>query len=92
MLNKTDFAGRRAAYFEVAGVQETIDQAVAVTKPRGFVVVVSIFPQPIRLDIRKLMNAGVRIATSIAYSRQTFQQTVDLVTNWPTQGRTANYF
>jgi (R,R)-butanediol dehydrogenase / meso-butanediol dehydrogenase / diacetyl reductase len=65
--------------FEVAGVQETFDQAVAVTKPRGFVVVVSIFPQPIRLDIRKLMNAGVRIATSIAYSRQTFQQTVDLV-------------
>ncbi|KMK53318.1 Sorbitol dehydrogenase [Fructobacillus sp. EFB-N1] len=65
--------------FEVAGVQETFDKAVAVTKPRGFVVVVSIFPQPIRLDIRKLMNAGVRIVTSIAYSRQTFQQTVDLV-------------
>ncbi|GAP03402.1 threonine dehydrogenase [Fructobacillus pseudoficulneus] len=65
--------------FEVAGVQQTFDEGVQSTKPRGSFVIVSIVAHPLSLDVRQLMNSGVRIATSIAYSRETFQQTIDLV-------------
>lgn len=65
--------------FEVAGVQPTFEQAIDATRPRGHVVIVSIFAKPISFDPMQLMNAGVKLTTSIAYSRETFQQTVDLV-------------
>lgn len=65
--------------FEVAGVQKTFEQAIDSTRPRGTMVVVSIFAHPISFDPMQLINAGIHITSSIAYSRETFQQTVDLV-------------
>lgn len=65
--------------FEVAGVQKTFEQAIDSTKPRGTAVIVSIFAKPISFDPMHLMNAGVKLTTTIAYSQETFQQTVDLV-------------
>lgn len=65
--------------FEVAGVQPTFEQAIAATRPRGTMVIVSIFAKPISFDPMQLMNAGVKLTTTIAYSKETFQQTVDLV-------------
>ncbi|WP_367300799.1 2,3-butanediol dehydrogenase [Leuconostoc carnosum] len=67
--------------FEVAGVQPTFEQAIDATRPRGTVVIVSIFARPITFDPMKLMNAGVKLTTTIAYSKETFQQTVDLVSS-----------
>lgn len=67
--------------FEVAGVQPTFEQAIASTKPRGNMVIVSIFARPIQLDPMQLMNAGVKLTTTITYSKETFQQTVDLITS-----------
>ncbi|GHC22258.1 hypothetical protein GCM10008913_07580 [Leuconostoc lactis KCTC 3528 = DSM 20202] len=49
------------------------------TRPRGTMVIVSIFAKPISFDPMQLMNAGVKLTTTIAYSKETFQQTVDLV-------------
>ncbi|MCT8389807.1 2,3-butanediol dehydrogenase [Leuconostoc holzapfelii] len=65
--------------FEVAGVQPTFEQAIDATRPRGTMVIVSIFAKPISFDPMQLMNAGVKLTTTIAYSKETFQQTVDLV-------------
>lgn len=65
--------------FEVAVVQPTFEQAIDATRPRGTMVIVSIFDKPISFDPMQLMNAGVKLTTTIAYSKETFQQTVDLV-------------
>ncbi|GAY72277.1 threonine dehydrogenase and related Zn-dependent dehydrogenases [Lentilactobacillus kosonis] len=67
--------------FEVAGVQPTFEQAIDATKARGKMVIVSIFAHSIQFDPMQLMNSGVQITTTIAYSMKTFQQTVDLVTS-----------
>lgn len=65
--------------FEVAGVQKTFEQAIDSTRPRGTMVIVSIFAHAISFDPMQLINAGIHITSTIAYSRETFQQTVDLV-------------
>lgn len=66
--------------FEVAGVKPTFDQAIEATKPRGTMVIVAIYGHPIEFNPMQLTNTGVKITSTIAYSRETFQQTVDLVT------------
>ncbi|MDF7626742.1 2,3-butanediol dehydrogenase [Lactobacillaceae bacterium L1_55_11] len=73
--------GGADATFEVAGVQKTFEQAIDATRPRGTMVIVSIFAKPITFDPMQLMNSGVKVATTIAYSRESFQQTVDLVSS-----------
>jgi len=67
--------------FEVAGVQPTFEQAIDATRPRGTMVIVSIFARPITFNPMQLMNAVVKLTTTIAYSKETFQQTVDLVSS-----------
>ena len=59
--------------FEVAGVQKTFEQAIDSTRPRGTMVVVSIFAHAISFDPMQLINAGIHITSSIAYSRESFQ-------------------
>jgi (R,R)-butanediol dehydrogenase / meso-butanediol dehydrogenase / diacetyl reductase len=66
--------------FEVAGVKPTFDQAIEATKARGTMVIVAIYGHPIEFNPMQLTNTGVKITSTIAYSRETFQQTVDLVT------------
>ncbi len=60
-------------------MQKTFEQSIDATKPRGTVVIVSIFARPISFNPMQLMNAGIKITTTIAYSKETFKQTVDLV-------------
>ncbi|MDO1604575.1 2,3-butanediol dehydrogenase [Lactobacillus sp. YT155] len=67
--------------FEVAGVQPTFEQAIDATKARGMMTIVSIFAHPIEFNPMQLMNSGVKMTTTIAYSRETFQKTVDWVTS-----------
>lgn len=66
--------------FEVAGVKPTFDQAIEATKARGTMVIVAIYGHPIEFNPMQLTNTGVKITSTIAYSREAFQQTVDLVT------------
>ena len=65
--------------FEVAGVQPTFIQAIESTKARGTMVIVSIFARPIEFNPMLLTNTGVKVTSTIAYSRDAFQKTVDLV-------------
>ncbi|WP_394121970.1 2,3-butanediol dehydrogenase [Planococcus donghaensis] len=65
--------------FEVAGVAPTFTQAIASTKARGTMVIVSIFARPIEWNPLQLTNTGVKITSSIAYTPTSFQQTVDLM-------------
>lgn len=65
--------------FEVAGVGVTLQQSVEVTRPRGTVVIVSIFAHPVEFDPMLLTNSGVKLTSTIAYTPTTFQQTVDLI-------------
>lgn len=67
--------------FEVAGVGVTLAQSVKVTRPRGTVVIVSIFAHEVNFDPMLLTNSGVHLASTIAYSPTTFQQTIDLIAN-----------
>lgn len=67
--------------FEVAGVGVTLQQSVEVTRPRGTVVIVSIFAHPVEFDPMLLTNSGVKLTSTIAYTPTTFQQTVDLIAN-----------
>lgn len=67
--------------FEVAGVQPTFEQAIDATSARGTVVIVSIFAKPIMFDPMQLTNAGVKLTSTIAYSKETFAQTVELVSS-----------
>ncbi|WP_404454867.1 2,3-butanediol dehydrogenase [Oceanobacillus kapialis] len=65
--------------FEVAGVEPTFKQAIETTKPRGTMVIVSIFAKPIEWNPFQLTGKGVRITSSIAYTPTSFQQTIDLM-------------
>lgn len=65
--------------FEVAGVTPTFEQSIAATRPRGTMVIVSIFARPIIWNPIQLTNTGVKITSTIAYSPTSFQQTVDLM-------------
>lgn len=65
--------------FEVAGVPETFTQSLKVTKPRGTVVVVSIFAGPIPFNPFDLTVAGVKIVSSAAYEPDVYQTTIDLM-------------
>ncbi|GKQ42274.1 2,3-butanediol dehydrogenase [Companilactobacillus sp. RD055328] len=67
--------------FEVAGVQPTFEQAIDSTRPRGTMTIISIFAKPISFNPMQLMNSGVKMTTTIAYSRETFQKTVDWITS-----------
>ncbi|WP_411954335.1 2,3-butanediol dehydrogenase [Alkalibacillus sp. S2W] len=65
--------------FEVAGVAPTFEQAIAGTKARGTMVIVSIFAKSIDWNPMQLTGSGVKVTSTIAYSPTTFQQTVDLM-------------
>lgn len=64
---------------EVAGVEITVKQAIDVTRPRGTMVITSIFANPISWHPMQLINSGVKVSSSIAYSPTTFQQTINLM-------------
>lgn len=65
--------------FEVAGVGVTFKQSIAVTRPRGTMVIVSIFAGDISWPPLQLTNTGVKITSTIAYSPTTYRQTIDLM-------------
>ncbi|MBQ5152165.1 2,3-butanediol dehydrogenase [Macrococcoides caseolyticum] len=65
--------------FEVAGVTPTFVQAIDATRPRGTMVIVSIFAGDISWPPLQLTNTGVKITSTIAYSRASYQQTIDLM-------------
>ncbi|RAI79903.1 butanediol dehydrogenase [Macrococcoides goetzii] len=65
--------------FEVAGVAPTFKQAIDATRPRGKMVIVSIFAGDISWPPLQLTNTGVQITSTIAYSRASYQQTIDLL-------------
>ncbi|RAA64487.1 butanediol dehydrogenase, partial [Burkholderia multivorans] len=45
--------------FEVAGVAATLAPSISMTRPRGTVVIVSIFSHPVQFDPMQLTNTGV---------------------------------
>ncbi|WP_414055442.1 2,3-butanediol dehydrogenase [Macrococcus equi] len=65
--------------FEVAGVQATFKQSIEATRPRGKMVIVSIYAGDIAWPPLQLTNKGVQITSTIAYSRASYQQTIDLL-------------
>ncbi|CDO03515.1 Sorbitol dehydrogenase [Oceanobacillus picturae] len=65
--------------FEVAGVEATFQQSIEATKPRGMMVIVSIFSKPIKWNPFQLTAKGVRVTSSAAYAPSTFQKTIDLM-------------
>ena len=65
--------------FEVAGVEITLNQAIKITKSRGMVVIVSIFPKPVSFDPMDLTATGVKITSTLAYEPKVFQETLDLM-------------
>lgn len=65
--------------FEVAGVQQTVEQSINVTKARGTVVIISIFANPITWHPMQLINTGVKMTSSIAYSPSSFRETIELM-------------
>ena len=50
------------------GVGVTLSQSVQVTRPRGTVVIVSIFAHAVDFDPMLLTNSGVQLTSTIAYS------------------------
>ncbi|MCY1025698.1 2,3-butanediol dehydrogenase [Mammaliicoccus sciuri] len=78
VINKHTDNGANVS-FEVAGVAPTFKSAIDVTKPRGTVVIVSIFGHSIEWNPMQLTNTGVKLTSTIAYTPSTFQQTIDLI-------------
>jgi (R,R)-butanediol dehydrogenase/meso-butanediol dehydrogenase/diacetyl reductase len=65
--------------FEVAGVEVTFNQAIKVTRTRGTVVIISIFPGKVSFRPIDLTNSGVKITSSAAYEPAVFQKTIDMM-------------
>lgn len=65
--------------FEVAGVEATFTQSLAVTRARGTVVIVSVFAKPIQFHPFSLLVTGIKITSSLGYEPTVFQNTIDLI-------------
>ncbi|MET3656650.1 2,3-butanediol dehydrogenase [Sporosarcina psychrophila] len=65
--------------FEVAGVEITLNQAIKITKTRGTVVIVSIFPKPVSFSPMDLTASGIKITSTLAYEPAVFQKTIDMM-------------
>lgn len=65
--------------FEVAGVAPTFHQAIAVTRPRGVVTIVSIFEKPVEFSPMQLTATGVHLASTLAYEPDVFETTAKLI-------------
>ncbi|HZG73680.1 MAG TPA: zinc-binding dehydrogenase, partial [Chondromyces sp.] len=65
--------------FEAAGAESTFHQSIKATKPRGVVVIVSLFNGPVRFNPMFLTISGVRITSSAAYEPSSFQTAIDLI-------------
>lgn len=67
--------------FEVAGVPVTLNQAIAVTRARGMVTIVSIFEKEMDFNPMLLTASGVRISSTLAYEPDIFEATVKMIEN-----------
>lgn len=67
--------------FEVAGVEVVLNQAIAATRPRGMVNIVSIFETAIEFNPMALTSSGVHISSSLAYEDDIFDLTVRMIEN-----------
>lgn len=65
--------------FEVAGVEVAFKQAIQTTKQGGKLVMVSVFTKEINWNPFDLLVSGVTIIPSLAYTPETFQETIDLI-------------
>lgn len=65
--------------FEVAGVPITLNQAIASTRARGMVTIVSIFEKAMEFDPMLLTASGVRISSTLAYEPDIFEATVKMI-------------
>lgn len=65
--------------FEVAGVPVTVNQAIAVTRARGMVTIVSIFEKEMDFNPMLLTASGVRISSTLAYEPDIFEATVKMI-------------
>lgn len=65
------------AAFEVAGVKPTFDQAIAVTKPKGNMVVIAMHGKDFEFNPVQLMLSGVKLSSSLGYSRETFNEVLE---------------
>lgn len=65
--------------FEVAGVPVTVNQAIAVTRARGMVTIVSIFEKEMSFNPMMLTASGVRISSTLAYEPDIFEATVKMI-------------
>lgn len=67
--------------FEIAGVEPTFNQGIAVTRARGVMTIVSLFEKPVSFDPMSLTASGVRLASSLAYEPDVFRTTAEMIGN-----------
>ncbi len=72
--------------FEVAGIEETYQQAIEATRPTGTVAVVSIWEQPASAHLNNVVLAERTVVGSLAYvggprSREEFGMVIDMIDN-----------
>ncbi|GEK59818.1 butanediol dehydrogenase [Marinococcus halophilus] len=67
--------------FEVAGIGVTFNQAVAATKARGIMNVVSIFANDMTFHPMSLTTTGVSVKSTFAFEPSTYKQTLELLAN-----------
>lgn len=53
--------------FEVAGVEATVNQSIAVTRPRGTITIVSLFEEPLNVDLLPIVLGEQRVIGTAAY-------------------------
>jgi (R,R)-butanediol dehydrogenase/meso-butanediol dehydrogenase/diacetyl reductase len=82
-------SGRGAdAVFECAGVQASFEQAVMVTGPRGRLVVVAVYEDPLEWNPNSLMLDEVEIRAAMGYQAGVYEAVIDLMAggHYPTVG------
>lgn len=65
--------------FEVAGVEPTFKQALASTRARGKLTVISIFEKPFEFNPMDLTTTGVHIHATLAYEPDIFRTTAEMI-------------
>lgn len=65
--------------FEVAGVEPTFKQSIQATRAGGKVVIVSVFMNEISWNPFELSVKDVTLMSTLAYTPDTFKQTIDLI-------------
>jgi (R,R)-butanediol dehydrogenase/meso-butanediol dehydrogenase/diacetyl reductase len=65
--------------FEASGAPPLVPRAVELVRPRGLVVIVALYEQPVEIDLTRMVSKEVSVRTSAHSGTEDFRDAIDLL-------------